>query len=60
MNTFSDSAATAFALIAGRDPMLLSIVARSFAGCSLLLADSLFLCIQRLAARLPALAPSLH
>jgi len=29
MNTFSDSAATAFALIAGRDPMLLSIVARS-------------------------------
>jgi tungstate transport system permease protein len=31
MNTFSDSAATAFALIGGLDPMLLSIVARSLA-----------------------------
>jgi len=31
MNTFSDSAATAFALIAGLDPVLLSIVARSLA-----------------------------
>jgi tungstate transport system permease protein len=31
MNTFSESAATAFALIAGLDPVLLSIVARSLA-----------------------------
>ena len=31
MNTFSDSAATALALIAGLDPLLLSIVARSLA-----------------------------
>ena len=31
MNTFSDSAATALQLIAGADPMLLSIVARSLA-----------------------------
>ncbi|RYF37483.1 MAG: ABC transporter permease subunit, partial [Comamonadaceae bacterium] len=31
MNTFSDSAATALALIAGADPLLLSIVARSLA-----------------------------
>ncbi len=31
MNTFSDSAATALALIAGADPVLLSIVARSLA-----------------------------
>jgi tungstate transport system permease protein len=31
MNTFSDSAATAFALISGGDPVLLSIVARSLA-----------------------------
>jgi tungstate transport system permease protein len=31
MNTFSDSAATAFALIVGLDPTLLSIVARSLA-----------------------------
>src|SRR3954451_24211223 len=31
MNTFSDSAATAFALVAGLDPMLLSIVTRSLA-----------------------------
>jgi tungstate transport system permease protein len=29
MNTFTDSAATAFALVAGLDPMLLSIVTRS-------------------------------
>ena len=31
MNTFTDSAATALALIAGLDPALLSIVARSLA-----------------------------
>ncbi|HWP13928.1 MAG TPA: ABC transporter permease, partial [Ramlibacter sp.] len=31
MNTFSDSAATALALVAGLDPTLLSIVARSLA-----------------------------
>ena len=31
MNTFSDSVATALQLIAGADPMLVSIVARSLA-----------------------------
>ncbi len=47
MNTFSDSAATALKLIAGADPMLLSIVARSLAvsalACALACAAGLLL-----------------